>query len=1438
MLFASIFAGNVHAQQPYGACWHPEDIKNWSPETDPDAKFNRSTVKYAKRFKEPELIKANQFQFYEGQVCNSTILYHTCSLCPAQGANNFTGYQPTYWQYMDKVVYWAGSASEGIIIPPPAPSIDAAHMNGVKMLGQVFFPPSAFGGTQEWVRQMLTVENGKYIYAIKLYEIAKYMGFDGWFINEETGGGSTSEWVAFVKEFNKIADENGDTQMEIQWYNASGYPNTSILNAHPNTSQFLEYGSVGDYRSYASQLNCTEEEVMQKIYSGVQCVNSGLTGYGSAMRTVYKETEHVGSLDLFCPEERVWKDNVKDILDTQNNCGEKAYAAIEKTFQNEETMWVNRAGDPTDVSERNSWPGFSGCILERSVITSMPFVTSFSTGVGKHRFVNGEKMNTQDWYHSGVQSIMPTWRWWIENKGNLKAKINWDDAYNFGTSIKISGTLTQGDHLTRLYKTMIPVENGGKFRLVYKTNTENSIEVKLGTESKTDGAWITLGNPTITDQNGWKVAEYDLSALKGKTVYIIALNFKATSEVAAYEVLLGELAMLPANYAPVAPTVTNLNTTSVLGEEKGDIRLTWDFTTNEDFEHFDIYTELADGSKKLVGQTRGEAFYIPTFERNGNDAYVNIAVVPVLKDMSEGAANKLKVEYPKATAPKISFKLSKSYAVVGEEVTITAKGTGNPSAYEWVLPSSLQLTAGNLTDATITVKCLAAGKQKVTVKATNVIGTSETTSEVVDVMEEAEIGEVKNVALKKTILDFSGSTNNNETPKNIIDGVTRPGSTSQKWCNISSDHWTVIDLEGAYRIYGFKIYDCNSGPETGQNINSYRIYVSNDAKNWELLVDETGREKDDVKSDFIAPVKARYIKLNPYSESGMTIRIWEFEVYGKDDNNMTVELPATMNINAGKTATLVVNYNLNGDERAEQFTCTAIPSNAFVTIGEITEDTEKGVFNIPVTGANAIGGSQIKVTVNNGGAYKERTVTVTIDSEKAPNILSGMTAQLRQYKSDYSFEAEYDEYTTVDLTDGNTGKEGLMVIENPSSHKDDFWAIFEATETWKLSKIKVYIPDNNQGENDNGNKGSVNNEISFRISNDAKSWTTLKTFSDLQEVSELEYILPEYKECKYLAIVCNLNVYFYPSLAEVEAYEQLAEAIPVMAPVTIKSGFNADVVAEAKPAVDHSTMVLDDQGWVLYNEDIQKEGSLPNDGILTSNSGIKYQLADYTALNAATLKTTNSPITLEFVSAQQAEELYLLSISANGTSKLEVTVNYEDESTDVQTFSIGDWWSASSGQGEAYYGLSRIITKKNGWDFNADDIDERFEFRLFEQTVTADPSKKIVSITLNSKQSGSYPTVLAVSKKGKNESVGVEDTKLKESTVHVYPNPVAANETLYITTDDVQQVSLIALDGTVLIQQPVTKDITEIQMNNISSGMYLLITKGNNGLESVKVIVK
>ena len=152
----------TQAQQPYGGCWHPNDIENWSPESDPTAKFNRARVPLAKRFKEPQLMQANPNQFYEGEICNATILFNMCSLSPSQGANNFIGYQPTYWQYMDKLVYWAGSASEGIIIPPPAGSIDAAHQAGVKILGQIFFPPKEFGGEVGWVKELSKGKKNKH----------------------------------------------------------------------------------------------------------------------------------------------------------------------------------------------------------------------------------------------------------------------------------------------------------------------------------------------------------------------------------------------------------------------------------------------------------------------------------------------------------------------------------------------------------------------------------------------------------------------------------------------------------------------------------------------------------------------------------------------------------------------------------------------------------------------------------------------------------------------------------------------------------------------------------------------------------------------------------------------------------------------------------------------------------------------------------------------------------------------------------------------------------------------------------------------------------------------------------------------------------------------------------------------------------------------------
>lgn len=531
-LLCSLAVTTAFVQQPYGGCWHPDYIKDWTPEKDPDAKFNRSTVKLQPRI-EGDNIKAHQYQFPEGQVAACLTMNPMCSMTPSQGANNFIGYTPTYWQYIDMVIWWGGSAGEGIIVPPSAPVIDACHMNGVKILGNVFFPPQAYSGDPEWVEQMLTKEGNTYPYAEKMYEIAKYYGFDGWFINEETYASTASDWVEWIKYFYQCAEADGNHDMYIQWYDASMYVNNAldIMMANPNTSFFANYGSAGKVtieqnRSRMENAGVDMDAFFEKLYSGIEQAQGGLTGNAQNLQACFPKTGHASSMQIFNPEEPIWKKVVEGILDTENNCGPTAYSAMETVFSNEARFWTNAQNNPADITDRdqtypNPWPGLANAIQERSTIQSKPFVTAFSTGLGKHRFVNGEKRGTQDWYHRGMQNILPTWRWWVETTSSdkLTFSLNWDDAYNFGTSVVVSGKLTaNADHLTRLYKTNIAIENGDKVQLVYKTANAGTIELKLADKTNPSSFTTFALNPTSTS-NGWTIAEADISSITVKAGY-------------------------------------------------------------------------------------------------------------------------------------------------------------------------------------------------------------------------------------------------------------------------------------------------------------------------------------------------------------------------------------------------------------------------------------------------------------------------------------------------------------------------------------------------------------------------------------------------------------------------------------------------------------------------------------------------------------------------------------------------------------------------------------------------------------------------------------------------------------------------------------------------------------------------------------------------------
>ena len=123
-----------------------------------------------------------------------------------------------------------------------------------------------------------------------------------------------------------------------------------------------------------------------------------MNGNASYFKNLFPTDKHNGSIDLFNPEEPIWKEVVKDYLGTADACGTKAYTAMDKVFSNESRYWTNEQHDPSNTAARDGgyFPGFANALIERSTIQNLPFITSFSAGLGKHRFVNGEKKGTQD----------------------------------------------------------------------------------------------------------------------------------------------------------------------------------------------------------------------------------------------------------------------------------------------------------------------------------------------------------------------------------------------------------------------------------------------------------------------------------------------------------------------------------------------------------------------------------------------------------------------------------------------------------------------------------------------------------------------------------------------------------------------------------------------------------------------------------------------------------------------------------------------------------------------------------------------------------------------------------------------------------------------------------------------------------------------------------
>lgn len=211
----------------------------------------------------------------------------------------------------------------------------------------------------------------------------------------------------------------------------------------------------------------------------------------------------------------------------------------------------------------------------------------------------------------------------------------------------------------------------------------------------------------------------------------------------------------------------------------------------------------------------------------------------------------------------------------------------------------------------------------------------------------------------------------------------------------------------------------------------------------------------------------------------------------------------------------------------------------------------------------------------------------------------------------------------------------------------------------------------------------------------------------------------------------KISQLFFASLLFFFSLQTFAQYTPLSV-----TGFNADAVCNSTSTESCTgTSTLDEQ-WYFYSAEKKAQGALPQ--TITSQMGVQYNLASFDGNNVLTIGSngvTSGILTLD--TPVQADEIWLLGISAGGKRDIEIAVQYTDNSTsDNFNYSFSDWHE-SNGAKTAFHGLGRLK--------GTNTFENKYEFGLFERVLPVNPEKTVKSISF--KYNGSertYTSIFAV----------------------------------------------------------------------------------------------
>ncbi|MFD7261254.1 endo-beta-N-acetylglucosaminidase [Streptomyces sp. NPDC059874] len=622
---------------PYASYWFPDSLpkgspgpgitwrslREWTPECDRDLAFNAATVPLAERFTP---VPANRLARAGQARIASLVSFGSTAGNPSQGSATADHYALTHWAYIDELVFWGGSAGEGIVLAPNAPVVDAAHRNGVPVMGNVFLPPVPYGGDLQWTRDLVQRDPlGRFPIAEKLVQVARAYGFDGWFVNAETEGGDSS-LAARTHEFLRALRAAGEPHgLRITWYDALNSTGRVGWQGALNelNQEFFEdrAGKVADtmfvdFRWTPDSLAASgalADRLGRSRHELWAAVDTESHGWNSEVRwdaIIPRDRDHVVSYGFYRPE---W---------TRNHLTDRSPAAFHRA---DDRFWTGESLDPSRPAPDSSWRAPATAVADRSTVDALPFGCTFNTGHGERWYEQGRVVSDTPWNHLGLQDRLPGRRWVVESAGERPSvALDFARAWRGGSSLLVTGAgapsapVTVGLHATRL-----PLTRSAVLELVHATGS-GPVSVEVGVAVREPSGpgepvpytWLEAGTPT--GGRGWRTTRVGLAALAGGTAYALAVRITGLGK-RPLSWRLGALTVRDAAAArrPAAPAAPTVDASAVHGCG-ASVRLSWRRAPGP-VRHYEVSRLLPDGTRRFLGGTCGTALYLPAVVRAGSE---------------------------------------------------------------------------------------------------------------------------------------------------------------------------------------------------------------------------------------------------------------------------------------------------------------------------------------------------------------------------------------------------------------------------------------------------------------------------------------------------------------------------------------------------------------------------------------------------------------------------------------------------------------------------------------------------------------------------------------------------------------------------------------------------------------------------------------------------